>query len=356
MKSLEELQLTTTDLAAVLPKVIIDRVETAARAVRYGRNVCRLNRDLVGKPGRSIYIPVRGAITAAKVSEGATPSISKAAYSTVQVTPFKLGIGVKITQEAIDGSEMDVIRDHLDEAGEGIADAEDKEIIYELLGRNVVTDETHASTQNTGNEVFTMDHKPILKVVAVDTGAGSMTVSAVDYYDGKIKVTDAVDTGTDIYFDYEYSSRTAYVDASTAGQVAEVDLRASRNKIRVAKFKPDRFWVYEDEADDILGIERFTEPAKYGPEAAPLMTGEIGRIFGCTVLASQNFYPGIVACFDSSRAMYLVMKRDLDLKRKDAPDTDSIELYFYMELAPKCIQDTAVALVVNCASDANKGL
>jgi len=46
----------------------------------------------------------------------------------------------------------------------------------------------------------------------------------------------------------------------------------------------------------------------------------------------------------------------LDLKRKELPETDSTELYFYIEFAPAVVNEDAMAFVVDTASNSNKSL
>ena len=142
MKTLEELAI---DRAAIEPKVILDQVEVAGRARRRGRNLVRVNRDLIAKKARTLYVPKRGQLTAATVSEGNTPSDSTITYSTVSIAAAKIGILVRISQEQIDGSEFDVINDMISEAGEALADKEDADIISKFTASGAVTTTTPAS-------------------------------------------------------------------------------------------------------------------------------------------------------------------------------------------------------------------
>jgi len=131
MKSIEELavDVSSTLVQQILPKRILEQVEVAARASRKARNLVRVNRDLVGAKGRSIVIPKRGQLTASSVTEGVTPTTASVTYTGVTITPSKVGVGVRISQEAINGVELDVINDLINEAGEAIADKEDTDII-----------------------------------------------------------------------------------------------------------------------------------------------------------------------------------------------------------------------------------
>jgi len=140
MKSIKELAIKTTDtgLTDLLPKIILDRVERAAHPRRFARQLIRINRDLVAKKGRSITVAKTNVITAVSVGEGAdirsvTGAEGKLTWSKVTISPSKYGTYVVITQETIDGFELDVMDTQIAEAGEALANKEDKVIIDALL-------------------------------------------------------------------------------------------------------------------------------------------------------------------------------------------------------------------------------
>lgn len=130
MKSLEELaNWSTSDLPSLLTQVILSEVEEAARARRFGRNLVAINNDLVRTKGRSIVFYRRGTLTATGVNEGATPGGNTITYTPYTLTVSKYAVCAKITQEAIDGSNLDLIRDTIYEAGIALADKEDQVIL-----------------------------------------------------------------------------------------------------------------------------------------------------------------------------------------------------------------------------------
>nr|HID14878.1 hypothetical protein [Anaerolineae bacterium] len=148
----------------------MDAVEEAARARRFGRALVRINTDLVGKPGRSIHVPKRGVMTAQRIAEGteldAFTAGTSPAYSTVEIVPFKIVSFAAITQESIDASQFDLIRDHIREAGEALADLEDQEIIWALLGRHYP-----ALSENIPGKIamawYELAKSPVLQLVEV---------------------------------------------------------------------------------------------------------------------------------------------------------------------------------------------
>jgi len=135
MKSLEELgTITSGSLLDVLPKIILDEVETSARAKRFGRQLVRINEDLVRTKGRELIIARLGSLTANTVTEGSAPTTSEVTVTTPNtITIGKIGLRAWISQEAIDASNIDVIRMQIQEAGIALAVKEDQDIIAALI-------------------------------------------------------------------------------------------------------------------------------------------------------------------------------------------------------------------------------
>jgi len=136
MKSLEELgTITSGSLLDVLPKIILDEVEEAARAKRFGRQLVRLNEDLIRTKGRSLIIARLGAVSAGSVTEGSAPGTTGEPTVTTPntITIGKIGLKAVITQEAIDSSNIDIIRMTIQEAGIALAVKEDTDILAALI-------------------------------------------------------------------------------------------------------------------------------------------------------------------------------------------------------------------------------
>ena len=281
MKTLEELAtITTTDISDVLPKIIIDQVEEAARPKRVARNLVRINRDLVKTKGRSIFVPKRGTLTASDVSEGSTltPSKPSSVYETVEIIPKKVGVGVAITQEAIDGVELDVVNDLINEAGEALAQKEDLDIRDKFLA----------------------------------PGAAGSTITA-----------------------------------STPGVLSYEDIIAARSAVLQNDFNPQILVIHPDQEGDLLKDDRFIDASKFG-DREPILNGQIGKIAGLKVLVSTNMTSGTALVVDPDRAAWMAIKRETDLKRKEEPSTDSVELYFYREYGVEVVNPGAVAVITGC--------
>jgi len=334
MKSLEELATTTTEVTAMLPKVIIDEVEESARTRRFGRSLVRINDDLVRTKGRSIVIGRRGTLTASAVSEGSSPTESTLSYTSHTITPSKIGTCAKISQEAIDGLELNLIKEAVTEAGIALADKEDEDIVHELIGYETDTAvASGAETISTGDKILEIVSDP------------ADVVSSVDYYDGKI-VTSGAGTIT-----YAKTTRTYVKEVSTAGSLVYKDIAAAAGDIRARKWKANFLLVHPNQYADLLNDDRFIDTSRYGARE-PIVNGELGKIGGMKVLVSTQIPDGVSLVVDSTRAGWLAIKRNIDLKRWDNPQTDSVELYFYMEYGVAVTDEDAIVVLVNSASDA----
>ena len=268
MKSLEELgTIKEAQIWDLIPKVILDEVEEAARARRFGRNLVRINEDLVRTKGREIVVGRRSTLSAGSVSEGASLKTSVNAgtltYSASTIHPTKVGTWAVITQEAIEGCELNLIRDAITEAGIALANKEDSDIITELL-----------TTSNT--------------VSAVTNGTWSVNAYKV-------------------------------ISAAVA-------------KIRAANWSPKFLVIHPNDLKSILTTDMFIDASKYGSNE-PILNGEIGKIAGLKVLVTTQIpdASNVALVVDPDRAAWMAIRRHLDMKRWDNPDTDSIELYFYTE-------------------------
>jgi len=331
MKSLEELaNIDTSAIAELVPKIILDEVEEAARARRFGRNLVRINDDLVRTKGRSIVIGRRGTLTAVDVSEGSTLSATAISYTSNTITPTKKGVAVHITQEAIEGCELNLIKDAVTEAGIALADKEDKDIMEALL--KVTEDKATFSDAGTFNAGAVLTY--------VDTSVSQ--VSEVDYYDGKIVATGAC---TVTYHKTSYSS-TYVTDAESKGTLTYESIVSAVTAVKSRKWQPKFIVIHPEALGGILKSQMFIDAAKYGSNE-PIVNGEIGKIAGLKVLVTTQIDNGVALVIDPNRAAWMAIRRNLDMKRWDNPATDSIELYFYVEYGVAVTDPDALQLIVN---------
>jgi N4-gp56 family major capsid protein len=366
LKSLEELQLTTGSITAILPKILADFVEQEARRARYGRQLLRENRQLVATKGRSVHLPVRGSISAVRVSEAYTPTEQNVSWSATEVTPFKIGTQLYITQESIDGTEVDVINGSIEEAAISLAVREDDEIFNELLGRQpdptpsagiwTWVERTDSFTGDGGTKKFTLSlGKPVIQMSTVTVAAAPTTAFKVDYYEGKVEFTSAPVSGSAIVIKSWYSKRTKYATANTDKALKYEDLVAAKTAFRANKLEGDVCVMNPDEYADLLNTDKFFDVSKYGSRET-ILNGEVGQAAGWKIIVSLAIPSGTVLYLDTRRAGWYVLKRNVDVKRKESQETDSYKFFFYYEFAPKVTDANAVYISVNHAANADATL
>ncbi len=361
LRSLEELQLKTSDITDILPKRMADFVEQEARRVRYGRQLLRMNRQLLNTKGRSVHLPARGGNNAVRVSEAYEPTESNASWSTQEVTPFKLGANIHITQESIDGTEIDVINGSIEETGIALAVREDDEIFSEMLGRRPAPTASSgiwtwvAQSDNFAGDgattKYTFSQSPVIEMSTVTNDGSAVTNFTVDYYDGELTFATAPVSGNALVVKYWYSNRTTYQRANTAASFKYEDIIAAKTTVRSNKIQADVIVMSPDEYADILLDSRFVDSSQYGSRE-PILNGEVGQIAGLKVLVTTAIPSGTVLFLATSRAGWYVLKRNIDVKRKESQETDSYKFYFYFEFAPKITDENAVVISVNHASNA----
>jgi len=283
MKSLEELgTISETTITDLIPKVILEEVEEAARARRFGRALVRINEDLVRTKGRSIVVGRRGTLSAVSVNEGEKLSSKDAGtltYTASTITPGKVGTHCEISNEAIEGCELNLIRDGITEAGIALAQKEDEDIITELLtGTNLINAATEG-TWSVGDNAY----KIITKAVT---------------------------------------------------------------QIKALKWAPKIIVVHPDALKGILLSTMFLDASKYGSNE-PILNGEIGKIAGLKILVTTNMTSTKAVVIDPDRAAWMAVRRHVDMKRWDNPDTDAIELYFYVEYGLDVTDNDALVVITN---------
>jgi hypothetical protein len=372
MKTLEELanSITATSIADLVPKIILQEVEEAARARRFGRNLVRINDDLVRTKGRSITIGRRGTVTATQVSEGtdlssATENITYLAHT---LTPYKIGVGVAITQESIEAVELNLIKDSVLEAGIAIALKEDTDILQALMYYSV------GSATLGGAGTFWLSAGGTNGTIASGSAVGAIVyadetqsnLTSVNYYTGKIITAGAC---TVAFWQSQINTAQASGDvpqtltltnftdalAATVGGTWNVNgyiaVATGAAAVRARKWIPKIMILHPAALGAILSSNMFIDAAHYGSNE-PILNGEIGKLSGMKVLVTTQQPTGCAMLVDPDRAGWMAVRRNLDMKRWDNPRTDSIELYFYLEYQAQLTDPDAIQYIVNITGKA----
>ncbi|HEX77125.1 MAG TPA: hypothetical protein G4O03_01740 [Dehalococcoidia bacterium] len=358
MKTLEELAaVDTTTITEMLPRVISRAVELKAREILLGRNLLRRNTDiLVPKPGKSVFLPIRSQITAQEFAEGADMSAvtpEGVTYAdTVEVTPTKFGVPLKITQEAIDAAQHDVIRDNIDEAGYAMALLEDTRIMNEIFGVTTVTDENVAIAEGQTDGVLAQS--PVLAITSI-TVPGGYTLVGVNYKDGKIRVTPAAGVGGIVVtVSYIYASGRNYHYIQTGTTHADLtykDILAAQAEVLARKERPN-FLILDAAGANLLQKDLVGYLTFQAGEGAIRVPGEIGAVGSLRVAISGQVPAGNGLIIATERAGWIVDKRDLTTKREDEARTDSIRFYITRISAAKITMPDALIIVGGMQSNA----
>jgi len=338
---LAELALSTGNVSALEPKVL-EGVMEAAKKVAIGRQLLTINDRLKKEGGRTLTFPFRSlAGSAGIVGEGVGPAEAKATYYTVTATVTKIGASLIVSQETIEESRIDVVQGDIEEVGYSLADFEDWLIMDALYGASASVNVTTAGVAQT--TVHSLGTSLVLKFTP-NTG---INVVGADYYDGKVIVDTAV---TQISGTIKYSTRSRQLECSivsTTGSVYQALVDARANLALVPR-KPDVAILNIAHWANIATDRQFIDVSRYGTNEV-LLTGEMGKAANIKCILADRSYPGAILVMQSFINKYLVVRRDLELKKKDYPELDSFGFYFYMEEIPVITNDDSIVLVFGAA-------
>lgn len=272
-------QLAESDFSGIAPKVIGKQVEEIKEKTLRARNLVRLNTDLKGTAGRSIYIPKEtGTLTAVEVAEGEKPSASTVGVGSTLITMGKYGALVNITQEEIEAVQLDILNYKIDRLGRALALKEDDVVLGIFTASGAVTT-TQAAAAN-----GSLGYNDVMSCVATIRGLN---------YDAKVLL------------------------------------------------------IHPDQEGDLMKLSQFIDASKYGAREA-LLNGEIGKFAGVKVLVSQNMSTGSALVVDPDEAAWLVMKREVNVKRDSFPTAEKEEIAVYTEFGVKLTQPKAAAIITGC--------
>lgn len=163
--SLEELQniemafgddgseISHADITERIPERWAQYIEARADIERIMKKYCKVNTDLVGRPGDTIKIPRRAYVdlttyTATAQSEGVAMSQNfELEIETITLTPTEVGISGRITKQAIDEAMISLIEDTQIGLAKAVADKEDQDILAAIMATAVSTGPTYINAK-----------------------------------------------------------------------------------------------------------------------------------------------------------------------------------------------------------------
>jgi N4-gp56 family major capsid protein len=138
----------------------------------------------------------------------------------------------------------------------------------------------------------------------------------------------------DIYNVLGGTTRT--LAAKVPGVLSYDDVVDAVSRLRADNWDPDTLVIHSEQLGDLLKDTKFINASAYGGRE-PLLNGEIGRFAGVRVIVTNsvptNFPATTALVLDSKRAAVHAIKRDITVRRRENPATDSVEIYFTMMYA-----------------------
>jgi len=352
VKEYTEMQFTTADIPAELQPKIISKILEERAPVLYFRQLCTVDRTLVGKPGNSVTVPIESRDTFQAFSLSENEDITGKGfqelvytYKTFSVSTF--GVPLRITEDVIEMQAFDVTERHIRIASRVMAEEEDNRIRKEML------QETSTSETITGDGTtteFSLTNKPILKIVSV---TGTTISYQVDYYAGKIKFASAIPSGTTVTISYIYTTLgTDYVGkVSTAAKIALSDLADLKSEIEARKYRAEVLVVHPETYGLFLKVPEIVEAQKFGIRE-PILNGEVDQVLGMRIIVTTQMHPGVVLCLERQRPVHFVLKRDIYMERKALPERRALDIYFYSRSGQGLVCKDALHVLTNAQSNA----
>jgi hypothetical protein len=322
------------DIGERIPEVWAATIEAEADRVRIIRQFSRVFTDLLGKPGDTLKIPKRAIIDynlypPTDISNDLTAIVPNVelTYRTVIVTPTEVGIGARITKQAIDEAMVSIINDALLEMARGVAQKEDIDGIIAITA---------------------LDADPVHQVTYVEANQSSTT-----YVSGKwaAAVAGALSTGV---LGGTWSGHQANL---TDGDIIDLGVISEAQDVILPTqgFTADTIIMHPKQIADLKRNPQFLEASRAGDNSV-FKTGLVGNFFGLNVYISRNLpklecaadglTPGYQAIMlDSTAALALVIKRAVTVETKYEPAERMHYIFITSMYKFKRVNDGAVVLI-----------
>jgi len=330
-------EISHADITARIPERWAAIIESEADKLRVFRNFCKVNTDLLGKPGDTIKIPKHaildydtyGPIDAAELTP-LTPN-AELTYDTVTVTPTEVAITGAVTRQAIDEAMVSILDDLLFEMGRAMAQREDIDIIKAAVATTTGEEITYVEA-NQDSDVY---------VSGAWTAAVAGTLSAQTTTVGRPKRL-------------QWSANQTNL---TAGDVLDLGVITEAQDVLMeeAGFSADVLVVQPKQFADLKRNPQFIDASKYGDNSV-LKTGQVGNFFGLNVYRSQNLpllkcgadgsvkgYQALM--IDTARALALVLKRNITVETEYKPADRKHYVYITGFYKAQRINDGAIIAI-----------
>lgn len=330
-------EISHADITARIPEVWSQIIESEADKVRIFRNFCKVNTDILGKPGDTVKIPkhaildydLYGPAAAAELTPLA-PS-AELTYDTVTVTPTEIAIAGAVTKQAIDEAMVSIIDDLLLEMGKAVAQREDLDIIQAAVATTTGEEITYVEA-NQDSDTY---------VSGSWTAAVAGTLSAQTTTSGRPKRL-------------LWSSNQTNL---TAGDVLDLGVITEAQDVLMEEqgYSADVLVIQPKQFADLKRNPQFIDASKAGDNSV-LRTGQVGNFFGLNVYRSQNLpllkcasdgltrgYQALL--IDTARALALVIKRSVTVETEYKPADRKHYIYITTMYKAQRLNDGAIIAI-----------
>jgi N4-gp56 family major capsid protein len=320
-------EISHVDITERIPEQWGEIIEAEADKERIFRGLCRVFTDLVGKAGDTLKIPKRAILnydlygpTELAELTAIAPNV-ELTYRTIPVTPIEVGIGARITKQAIAEAMVSLIDDALSEMGRAVAQKEDLDIV------------TAATVTTVGEEVYFIEANqtgaPYVSGLWTVAQAGAKTLNVWQVAQTNLIANDVLDLGV---------------------------ISQAKNVIMAKNgFRADAIIIHPEQQAELMNNEQFLEASKAG-DSRMFRNGEIGSIFGLSVFMSMNLpklkcaADGLTAGYqailiDSKAALALVIKRPVTIESKYEPGERMHYIFITSMYKAKRVNDGGIVVV-----------
>lgn len=321
-------EISHVDITERIPEVWASIIEAEADKIRVIRGLSRVFTDLLNHPGDTLKIPKRaimdydlyGPKDISSDLEAIDPNV-ELTYRTIPVTPTEVGIGARITKQAIDEAMVSVINDALTEMARGVAQKEDLDGIAAIVATTATEEITYVEA-NQDSDIYASGKWTVAKAGACTAG-----------------VWQAAQTNL------------------TAGDILDLGVITEAQDVIFpnAGFTADTLIIHPKQSADLKRNPQFLDASKAG-ENTLLKTGQIGTFFGLRVFVSRNLpklkcaadgntvgYQAIL--MDSTAALALVIKRTVTVETKYEPGERMHYIFITSMYKFKRVNDGAVVVI-----------
>lgn len=324
--SIEELQnmelaagdeISHADITARIPEVWAAEIEARAEIERVFKKYCRVNTDLVGRPGDTIKIPRRAYVDldtySAQAQSELTPMTQnfELTLDTVTLTPTEMGISARISKQAIDEAMISLVNDTQTGLALAMADKEDQDILAALM--------------------------------ATSPSGGPKYINAKK------------DATTFVTGDYTTAVASAPITGVTAADVLDLSviLEASQVIMPSNGFTPDTLFIHPRQKASLLRSEDFINAARAGTSTGR-SNASVTNVWGLEVVCSRRVptheisgsvtgYQAIL--IDSKNAVALAYKRPITVETEYKPAERMYYFYVTSMYQAKRLNDGAVVII-----------